>query len=53
MRTTIAEVLSADNSQGTIKSTTDEELSYAGRKEGIAAYGVGLLTQQAGKTECK
>ncbi|MFT6343410.1 MAG: 2-C-methyl-D-erythritol 2,4-cyclodiphosphate synthase [Paraglaciecola sp.] len=53
MRKNIAEVLSADINQINIKATTTEELGFAGRKEGIAAYAVVLLTQQTGKTECK
>ena len=53
MRKNIAEVVSADINQINIKATTTEELGFAGRKEGIAAYAVVLLTRQTGKTECK
>ena len=43
MRTNIAAVLAADPQQVNIKATTTEELGFAGRGEGIAAYGVVLL----------
>ena len=43
----IAEDLSTDISQVNVKATTTEKLGFAGRKEGIAAYAVVLLTQQS------
>jgi 2-C-methyl-D-erythritol 2,4-cyclodiphosphate synthase len=53
MRENIAEDLRADISQINVKATTTEKLGFAGRKEGIAAYAVVLLTQQSGNTQCK
>lgn len=53
MRENIAEDLNADINQINVKATTTEELGFAGRKEGIAAYAVVLLTRQIGNTECK
>ena len=47
MRENIAEDLSTDISQVNVKATTTEKLGFAGRKEGIAAYAVVLLTQQS------
>ena len=46
MRKNIAEDLSADVAQVNVKATTTEKLGFAGRKEGMAAYAVVLLTQQ-------
>ncbi|AGH47052.1 2-C-methyl-D-erythritol 2,4-cyclodiphosphate synthase [Paraglaciecola psychrophila] len=46
MRKNIAEDLSADIAQVNVKATTTEKLGFAGRKEGMAAYAVVLLTQQ-------
>jgi 2-C-methyl-D-erythritol 2,4-cyclodiphosphate synthase len=51
MRKNIAEDLSADMSQVNVKATTTEKLGFAGRKEGIAAYAVVLLTQQTDDTK--
>ena len=53
MRENIAEDLSADINQINVKATTTEKLGFAGRKEGIAAYAVVLLTQQSDNTQCK
>ena len=41
---TIAEDLSADVSQVSVKATTTEKLGYVGREEGIAVHAVVLLT---------
>jgi|TARA_B110000238_G_C16096531_1_gene426364 2-C-methyl-D-erythritol 2,4-cyclodiphosphate synthase len=49
----IAQDLSADINQINVKATTTEKLGFAGRKEGIAAYAVVLLTQLSGSTPCK
>lgn len=43
MRENIAAVLGADNDRVNVKATTTEELGFAGRGEGIAAYAVVLL----------
>ena len=53
MRENIAKDLSVNISQINVKATTTEELGFIGRKEGIAAYAVVLLTRQSGNTECK
>ncbi len=51
MREKIAKDLSADISQVNVKATTTENLGFAGRKEGIAAYAVVLLTQKPDNTQ--
>ena len=53
MRKNIAKDLSADINQVNVKATTTEKLGFAGRKEGIAAYAVVLLTQHSDNSECK
>jgi 2-C-methyl-D-erythritol 2,4-cyclodiphosphate synthase len=53
MRENIAKDLGADISQINVKATTTEKLGFAGRKEGIAAYAVVLLTQQSDNSTCK
>ena len=50
MRENIAEDLSTDITQVNVKATTTEKLGFAGRKEGIAAYAVVLLTQHSEST---
>lgn len=44
MRANIADVLQIDISQINVKATTEEGLGFTGRKEGIAAQAVCLLT---------
>jgi 2-C-methyl-D-erythritol 2,4-cyclodiphosphate synthase len=51
MRKNIAEDLNADVAQVNVKATTTEKLGFAGRKEGMAAYAVVLLTQQLDTTQ--
>jgi 2-C-methyl-D-erythritol 2,4-cyclodiphosphate synthase len=51
MRKNIADDLNSDISQVNVKATTTEKLGFTGRKEGIAAYAVVLLTQQTGNTQ--
>ena len=46
MRINIATVLAAAPDQVNVKATTTEELGFAGRGEGIAAYGVVLLLEK-------
>lgn len=43
MRNNIAEALDAEADRINVKATTTEELGFAGRREGIAAYAVVLL----------
>jgi len=43
MRENIAAVLGADIDRVNVKATTTEELGFAGRGEGIAAYAVALM----------
>ncbi|MBL4631962.1 MAG: 2-C-methyl-D-erythritol 2,4-cyclodiphosphate synthase [Paraglaciecola sp.] len=53
MRENIAQDLSVDIDQVNVKATTTEKLGFTGRKEGIAAYAVALLTQHTDNTQCK
>lgn len=46
MRKLIAKDLSAHVSQVNVKATTTEKLGFAGRKEGIAAHAVVILTKR-------
>lgn len=53
MRANIATDLLCDISQINVKATTTEKLGFTGRKEGIAAYAVVLLTRQSDDPKCK
>lgn len=46
MRENIAAALGADPERINVKATTTEELGFAGREEGIAAYSVTLLERK-------
>ena len=45
MAENIAEVLGIEKSQVNVKATTTENMGFCGRGEGIAAYGVTLITE--------
>ncbi|NVO00872.1 MAG: 2-C-methyl-D-erythritol 2,4-cyclodiphosphate synthase [Geobacteraceae bacterium] len=45
MRMNIASALGCDLERVNVKATTTEELGFAGRKEGMAAYSVALLEE--------
>ena len=46
MRDNIAKALDTENDRINVKATTTEELGFAGRREGIAAYAVVLLEER-------
>jgi 2-C-methyl-D-erythritol 2,4-cyclodiphosphate synthase len=46
MRENIAAALGCDAARINVKATTTEELGFAGRQEGIAAYSVALLEEK-------
>ncbi len=45
MRTSIAEVLDIPRDRVNLKATTEEKMGFTGRKEGIAAHAVCLLSE--------
>ena len=51
MQQTMAEVIGCDPDQISIKATTTERLGFTGRQEGISAYAVVLLQEEAFTSE--
>ncbi len=47
MQQTMAEVMGVSTDALSIKATTSEKLGFVGRREGIAAYAVALITRKA------
>lgn len=47
MRAIIAEALGCDHGRVNVKATTTEQLGFAGRGEGIAAYSVALMEEKS------
>lgn len=47
MQQTMAEVMDVSPDAISIKATTSEKLGFVGRREGIAAYAVALITRKA------
>ena len=45
MRTAIAPLLGVEEDAVSIKATTNEKLGYVGRKEGVCAYAVALISR--------
>lgn len=45
MKTCLAEVMGIEEEDVSIKATTTEKLGYVGRKEGVSAYAVVLVTK--------
>lgn len=48
MRTHIASILQVDQTAVNIKATTNEEMGFVGRKEGIAVYATAMLVKEIG-----
>ena len=47
MQQTMAEVMGVSPDALSIKATTSEKLGFVGRREGMAAYAVALITRKA------
>ncbi len=46
MRVNIAKTMALDTDRISIKATTEEKLGFTGRKEGISAHCVALITKE-------